>query len=215
VITSAAISRPALRHVGWRQGPAGAARAGVALAVLEERVKDISCVINLAAYCIDRFQDTRATRRICDKTSRPLPPPEKIRADTADDSPAVKITCHFLAELKNACAAKQARLLAAYVPGQAELAEDDVTSTSDLSEPEERACRQAFDGLTHGLGIDVVDLMSPMVAAKQSGRFPRMTFAHDFHWNSAGHTVAAEALAAEIARREEAATASASATTRK
>ena len=37
-----------------------------------------------------------------------------------------------------------------------------------------------------------------MVAAKRSGRFERMTFTHDFHWNAAGHTVAAETIASAI-----------------
>ena len=100
--------------------------------------------------------------------------------------------------MKNACLAKQVRFLAAYVPGQAELGEDDVTSTSDLCLPEEIAARQAFDRMVRDLAIDTVDLMPPMVAAKRSGRFERMTFTHDFHWNPAGHTIAAEAIAAHV-----------------
>ena len=84
------------------------------------------------------------------------------------------------------------------MPGQAELGEDDVTSTSDLSLPEEIACRRAFERLVRDLAIDTVDLMAPMVAAKRSGRSDRMTFTHDFHWNPAGHTVAAETIAGAI-----------------
>jgi lysophospholipase L1-like esterase len=86
----------------------------------------------------------------------------------------------------------------AYVPGQGELGEDDVTSTSDLCLAEEVAARQAFDHIASDLAIETVDLMPPMVAAKRSGRFDRMTFTHDFHWSPAGHTVAAEAIAAAV-----------------
>jgi hypothetical protein len=103
-----------------------------------------------------------------------------------------------MSELSSACRAKQVRFLAAFVPGQAELGEDDVTSTSDLCLSEEIACRQTFERMVRDLAIDTVDLMGPMVAAKRSGRFQRMTFTHDFHWNSAGHTIAAEALAANL-----------------
>ena len=49
------------------------------------------------------------------------------------------------------------------MPGQAELGEDDVTSTSDLSLPEEVACRQAFERMVRDLGLETVDLMAPMV----------------------------------------------------
>ncbi len=45
------------------------------------------------------------------------------------------------------------------------------------------------------LAIKTVDLMTPMIAAKRTGRFDRMTFVHDFHWNAAGHTIAAEEIA--------------------
>ena len=78
--------------------------------------------------------------------------------------------------------------------------------TSDLfnlpTPPEEIAARQAFERLVRELGIDTVDLMAPMVAAKRSGRFNRITFRHDFHWSAAGHTVAVEVLAAKIDRVE-------------
>jgi len=127
-----------------------------------------------------------------------LPSPEQIRADMCDSGPALQITRHYMSELKNACRAKRVRFLAAYVPGQAELGEDDVTSTSDLSLPEEIASRQAFDRLVRDLAIDAVDLMPSMVAAKRTGRFDRMTFTHDFHWTAAGHAIAAETIAAAI-----------------
>jgi hypothetical protein len=161
-------------------------------------MKDASCLFNLLSYCVDRFQDRRSQKNLGDRVTRLLPPPEKIQADTCDDSPTVRITRHYMSSLRDTCRARQARLLVAHAPGQAELGEDDVTSTSDLSLPEEVACRQAFERMVHDLGIETVDLMTPMMAAKQTGRFSRLTFAHDFHWNPAGNTVAAEIISAAV-----------------
>ena len=161
-------------------------------------MKDTSCLFNLATYCIDRIQDNRSLKNLGDRVTRLMPPPAQIQADSSDNGPQVQITRHYLSELQKACHAKQARFLAAYVPGQAELGEDEVTSTSDLCLPEEIACRQAYDRIVRDLAIDSVDLITPMAAAKRSGRFDRMTFVHDFHWNAADHTVAAEAIAAAI-----------------
>ena len=161
-------------------------------------MKDASCLFNLAAYCTDCFQIRRNAKDVGDRATRPMPSPERIRADACDSSPAVQITRHYLSEFRNACRAKQVRFLAAYVPGQAELGEDEVTSTSDLCLAEEIAARQAFNRLVRDLAIDAVDLLPPMAVAKRSGRFQRMTFTHDFHWNPAGHTIAAETLAAAI-----------------
>ena len=130
-----------------------------------------------------------------------MPPPEQIQADASDSSPAVRITRHYLSELKNACTAKQVRFLAAYVPGQAELGEDDVTSTRAIFPWRKRLpARQAFDRIVRDLAIDAVDLMPPMVAAKCSSRPVQ---AHDLYatistGTRAGHTVAAEVIAGAI-----------------
>ncbi len=161
-------------------------------------MKDTSYLFNLATYCADRIRETRSLKNLGDRDTRLKPPPSQIQADTCDRSPEVQITRHYLSEVKSACSTKQARFLVAYVPGQGELSEDDVTSTSDLCLEEEIACRQAFGRIVRDLAIEAVDLMPPMVAAKQSGRFDRMTFTHDFHWNPAGHTMAAETIAAAI-----------------
>ncbi len=123
-----------------------------------------------------------------------MPSPEKIEADTCDASPAVQITRHYLAELRDACRAKQVRFLVAYVPGQAELGEDDVTSTSDLSLPEEIACRQAFDRMVR----DLATRNGRSHAADGCRQAQRAFRSHDlrsrFSLESAGHTVAAEAI---------------------
>ena len=98
-----------------------------------------------------------------------IPPSAQVEAELSDGSPAVRITRHYLAALSDACRAKHVGFLAVLVPGQAELGEDDVKATSDpcdLSPPEEIACRRAFDRLVRELGIESVDLLSPMLAAK-------------------------------------------------
>ena len=164
-------------------------------------LKDVSCIFNLATYCIDRYHDAEWTKNLGDRTTRRVPSAEEVRADTDAASPAVQITRHYFAAIRDTCREKQARFLAVFVPGQAELGEDDVTSTSDLSPLDEVATRQAFDRLVAELGIETTDLMSPMLAAKRSGRFERLTFAHDFHWNAAGNTVAAETIATALGRK--------------
>ncbi len=161
-------------------------------------MKDRSYLFNLVTYCADCFQDGRCMKNLPQRTTRHLPSPEKIEADSCDISPAVQITRHYVLALKDACRAKQVHFLVVNVPGQAELGEDDVTSTSDLCLSEEIACRQAFERMVSALAVDTVDLMTPMLAAKRTGRFERLTFAHDFHWNPVGHTIAAETIAAAI-----------------
>jgi hypothetical protein len=165
---------------------------------LKNGLKDASYLFNLVSYCADRIKDIRATKMFGVRETRPLPSPAQIKADSSDDGPAVRITRHYVSELRNACRAKGVRFLAVNVPGQAELGEDDVTSTSDLCLGEEIAYRQAFERMVHDLGIETGDLMGPMLAAKRSGRFDRLTFPHDFHWNAAGHTLAAEVIAAAL-----------------
>ncbi len=162
-------------------------------------LKDSSCLFNLAAYFVDRLQDDRATKNLFDRAGRRVLSPEEVRADTSDGCPAVQITRHYLAVLRDACRARQARFLAVFVPGQAELSEDNVTSTSDLCLVEETTAHEAFNRIAGDLGVETVDLMAPMLAAKRSGRFERMTFVYDFHWNAAGNTIAAEVIADKIA----------------
>ncbi len=161
-------------------------------------MKDTSFLFNLVTYCADRYRESRSLKGLGDRVTRLKPSPAQIQADTCDGSPAVQITRHFLSELKSACSAKQVRFMVAYVPGQGELGEDDVTSTSDLCLEEEIACRQAFNRIARDLAIETVDLMPPMISAKRSGRFDRVTFTHDFHWTAAGHTIAAETIAAAV-----------------
>jgi hypothetical protein len=165
-------------------------------------LKDASCLFNLASYCIDRFQDARTSKDLFRRTTRRVLSPVEVRTDTADGSPAVQVTRHYLAALRDDCRTKQARFFAVFVPGQAELGEDDVTSSSDLCLAEEVASRAAFDRLAGDLRLETADLMAPMLSAKRSGRFERMTFIHDFHWNAAGNTVAAQAIASTISRRD-------------
>jgi lysophospholipase L1-like esterase len=161
-------------------------------------MKDTSYLFNLVTFCADRIQDSRSMKNLGERATRPMRSAEKIAADSCDSGAAVQITRHYVSELKDACRAKQVHFLAACVPGQAELGEDDVTSTSDLTMPEEIACRQAFERMVRDLKVDTVDLMTPMLAAKRSGRFERLTFVHDFHWNPAGHALAAETIAAAV-----------------
>lgn len=164
----------------------------------KNRMKDASYLFNLVTYNIDCFQVKRNAKNVGDRATRPKPTTEEIRDRACDASPAVRITRHYMSEFATACRAKQVRFLSVYVPGQGELDEDETTSTSDLCLEEEVACRATYVRMVCDLGIESIDLIPAMIAAKRSGRFHRMTFTHDFHWNPSGHTIAAEVLAAAI-----------------
>jgi len=169
-------------------------RAGTFANQLKSEFKDWSCLFNLVTYCIDRYRDSGSHTQDTTKATRIVPSTEAIVKATSDDSAEVRITRHFLAELKKACDEKQAKFTVAYIPGEAELGEDDIMSTGDLSPPEELAYRQAFERITKSLNITTIDLLPAMLDAKRTKRFERLSFPHDFHWNAAGHTVAAEAI---------------------
>ena len=141
-------------------------------------MKDTSYLFNLATYCIDNFQEKRSLKNLGDRATRIMPSPQQVQAETCDRGPAVQITRHYLSELKSACRAKQVRFLAAFVPGQAELGEDDVTSTSDLSLPEELPPGRPSSAWSAIWPSTRSISMPPMVAAKRSGRFEtRLTLA--------------------------------------
>ena len=42
-----------------------------------------------------------------------------------------------------------------------------------------------------------------MRAAKKAGRFDRLTFQHDFHWNKNAHLLAAETVSSVLAEKAE------------
>jgi hypothetical protein len=165
---------------------------------LKSGLKDASCLFNLLTYCLDRYRQSGTEGKMPDRASRSGPLPEALRAAADDGSPEVAVTRFFLGEFQRACGEKKALLLVAYIPGQAELGEDEAGATEDLSPPEQQLFRQAFQRCTRALGIRTIDLLPPMLAAKRSGRFDRLTFRHDFHWAPSGHTVAAETIARSI-----------------
>jgi hypothetical protein len=140
---------------------------------------------------------------------RPQTPGDAKPAVISEASPEVQVTRCYLEKFKKACGAKQAKLTIAFIPGQAELREDDCSVTEDLALPEQIGYRKAFFRCASQLGIETIDLLPRMLAAKKAGRFDRLTFQHDFHWNKNGHLVAAELISSiliadqkeEVARR--------------
>jgi hypothetical protein len=165
---------------------------------LKNSLKDHSCLFNLVTFCIDRFKYSGVAVRSSQRSKRQPPPAEEIAAAAADNGAPVVVTRFYLAEFKKACAEKGVNLLVAYIPGQAELGEDDFSSTDEFTGPEEAAFRPAFFRITQSLGIKTLDLLPPLLATKQAGRFDRLTFCYDQHWNEHGHLVGAEALSSLI-----------------
>jgi len=165
---------------------------------LKNALKDHSYLFNLVTFCIDRFKYSGVAVRSSQRSERRPPPAEEIAAAACDNGAPVVVTRFYLAEFKKACDEKRANLLLAYLPGQAELGEDDCSSTDEFTAPEEAAFRPAFFRITQSLGIKTLDLLPPLLAAKQAGRFDRLTFRYDQHWNEHGHLVGAEALSSRI-----------------
>jgi hypothetical protein len=127
----------------------------------------------------------------------PVPPPTVV----SDAAPEVLVTRCYLEKFQKACAEKHAQLLVVYIPGQAELHEDDCAFTEDLSLPQQVGYRRAFFRCVDQLGIETIDLLPRMVAAKKAGRFDRLTFRHDFHWNKNAHLLAAETVSSVLAEK--------------
>ena len=162
---------------------------------LKNKLKDASYLFNLLSYSSGRLKDWRFAPAA---GPRSKPSPEATQADTADDSASVTVTRHYLAALSIACQDKGVPFLVAYIPGQAELAEDDMGSTEDLTRSEQRAYRAAFFRNAQSLDLETIDLLPRFLAVKQSSGQGRLTFEHDFHWNADGHALAATVICESI-----------------
>jgi hypothetical protein len=162
----------------------------------KDKLKDVSYLFNLVSYSCDRAKQWWTAPL---KTGpRREPPSEIVLTDAAADADAETITQHYLAKLESACWQNGAHLLVAYIPGQAELGEDDVTATEDLSRAQQQACRSAFFRIAESLELETIDLLPSFLTAKQSSNEGRLTFKHDFHWNPRGHFLAASVICDRI-----------------
>ena len=128
------------------------------------------------------------------------PPPSPAPAPVAtplDGDAAAQLTIarHYLESWQRDCAARQIRFIVAYIPGVGELDE----GRDGSSVRYEAACRQSFETCTEGTGIEVLDLLTGLLAAKRSGKVERVIIAGDGHWNAAGHRGVAEIIAARLA----------------
>ena len=125
----------------------------------------------------------------------PLPPTTLAAPLDGDAAAQLTITRHYLESWQRDCAARQVRFIVAYIPGVGELDE----GRDESSTRREAAYRQAFDACTEGTGIEILDLLPGLLAAKRSGKVERVIIAGDGHWNAAGHRVVAEIIAARLA----------------
>lgn len=154
----------------------------------KNKAKQYSYLFNLAAYCWDQCI-----------LPRDAPFPTDISM-LGDQAPSVVVTRHFLDEFRRACAEKHARFVVAYIPGQGELGES--LGDADRCRQSEEVVRRTFFQCAESLGIESIDLLPSFLEAKRAGRFERLTFRLDEHWNAAGHILAAEAIAQYILYRD-------------
>jgi lysophospholipase L1-like esterase len=166
------------------------------LATLKKQLKESSCLVNLAACAWDCIHEPRSPSEPATPSASPATdedlPPEPAPA-FGDDRPELTITGHYLTLFRDACRAKGAQLLVAYIPEPSEYGEHD-TARATMRAAERRAL------LAHAAELDVAtfDLL-PVLSKRHRGAGPdRLTFANDFHWNEHGHQLAAAALAQAI-----------------
>ena len=136
----------------------------MACSPLKAMLKDNCCLLNLVAYSYDLAVAMHQAKKNAGMLSGGTPLP--------DDSPAVVITKDFLGRFQKACDEKGARFVLAYVPGQAEIGEA-IHPTPEWLRREETA-RRLLNTCTKALNIETIDLMPDFVAARTSGRFPRL-----------------------------------------
>lgn len=156
------------------------------------RLKQCSSLINLIVYSYDlalAMREARSKADLFGGCGAPLP----------DDSPAVVITSEFLGRFQKACQEKGARFVVAHIPGMAELGES--AHPSDASLRCDETARRLLAGCTKSQGIETIDFLPDFLAARRSGRFERLAFLKDQHWNESGHTLAAEVIARHLADR--------------
>ena len=168
---------------------------GDTLTELTGKMKDWSYVFNLLAYSADRYGDHRARGGMAWHERMPLAKAAALSPNIPDAAPEVQVTRCYLEKFKQACADRAVRLVVAYIPGQGELGEDDVSAVEDLSFPEQIGYRKAFFRCAEQLALETIDLLPHFCDAKKAKRFDRFTFRRDCHWTKDGHTVAAETIA--------------------
>jgi hypothetical protein len=108
-------------------------------------------------------------------------------------SPEIVVTRYFLSQFQESLAAKNGRFVVVYIPRQGEL--DESVNSGENFMRRDQGFRQALFACAESVGVQIIDLLPHLLAAKESGLYQRMTFEYDAHWNENGHAVAAKVLA--------------------
>ena len=132
---------------------------------LKDELKDASCLFNLIAYRIDHW---KLEGKIEHRRRRGINPADAPLPPADDEEDAVMR--HFLARFQADCETAGARFLVAHTG----------------SERLETCARLA--------AVETLDLSPSLRAAVESGRFERIDFPTDAHWNESGHMVVGEAI---------------------
>jgi hypothetical protein len=147
-------------------------------------LKDHSYLFNLLALEADRW-------KLRSKRAKELNQADRL-VTAGEREPQIAVTRRFLELFREACEERKARLLVAYIPGQAELGE----RVPSVNEPEnDAAFRAAFFATAQAAGVETLDLLPALLAAKKAAPDVRLTFPSDMHWTERAHEVAARAIA--------------------
>jgi lysophospholipase L1-like esterase len=117
------------------------------------------------------------------------------RAQLPGDAHAkIAITRHYLAKWKRDCDERHVRFLVAYIPCVTELDEGGNAAMAR----DERAYRQAFFSCAEAAGIETIDLLPGMWAAKHATGIEKVLIPGDGHWTAAGHRIVADIIASRL-----------------
>jgi len=165
---------------------------------IKNLVKDHSRLGNLIAFKVDHFNLQRRVVRAEEQAKERFElwattgeDPRDERVELPDDSPEVVVLRHYLVRFRDDCAAAGATLGVVCIPGRTTYGEgqDDA-----WAEPYEAARHRAALRTCADLGLATLDLLPEIERGKREGGVERYTYGFDFHWNPAGHRMAADAI---------------------
>jgi len=164
-------------------------RSEPALKSLKEDLKEASYLFGFLAFQLDRLRGLAARAR----GASSLPDPALFR----EDGPERTLVRHFLARFVRRAGEAGAGLSLVFVPGAAELGEDDDPSGERLRR--ELGLRAQLEEIAAALRITQVDVRPALRSAQR--RDGPVFIPGDGHWNANGHAAVASALASELRAR--------------
>ena len=121
-------------------------------------------------------------------------PHEPAPALPGDAIAQIAVTRHYLAKWKRDCDDRRVRFIVVYIPGVTELDEGGNAAIAQ----NDRAYRQAFFSCAEAAGIETIDLLPGMWAAKHAAGIGKLLIPGDGHWTATAHQIVADIIASRL-----------------